>query len=91
MTLPINGESVTVTVSDKVYMSLRTKSAREAKDRFQIALNRLAVIQHRSATPPQVRSKTLNLLGFIFFVRVHDRRRPRTLHEQQYAFQINEV
>jgi len=42
VTLPINGESVTVTVTDKVYVSLRTKSAREAKDRFQIALNRLA-------------------------------------------------
>jgi len=42
VTLPIDGESVTVTVSDKVYVSLRTKSAREAKDRFQIALNRLA-------------------------------------------------
>lgn len=66
VTLPIDGESVTVTVSDKVYVSLRTKSAREAKDRFQIALNSLAVIQHRSATPPQVRSKPLNLLGFLF-------------------------
>ncbi|OYW62344.1 MAG: hypothetical protein B7Z40_17030 [Bosea sp. 12-68-7] len=42
VTLPINGESVTVTVSGKVYVSLRTKRAREAKDRFQIALNRLA-------------------------------------------------
>lgn len=42
VTLPIDGESVTVTVTDKVYVSLRTKSAREAKDRFQIALNRLA-------------------------------------------------
>ncbi len=42
VTLPIAGESVTVTVSDKVYVSLRTKSAREAKERFQTALGRLA-------------------------------------------------
>ncbi|KRE03568.1 hypothetical protein ASE63_26015 [Bosea sp. Root381] len=42
VTLPIAGETVTVTVSDKVYVSLRTNSAREAKDRFQAALGRLA-------------------------------------------------
>ena len=42
VTLPIACESVTVTISDKVYVSLRTKSAREAKERFQTALGRLA-------------------------------------------------
>lgn len=42
VTLPINGESVTVSVTDKVFVSLRTKSAREARDRSQIVLNRLA-------------------------------------------------
>ncbi len=52
VTLPINGESVTVTVSDKVYVSLRTKSAREAKDRFQIALNRLAAYWDSLRTVP---------------------------------------
>nr|WP_305683003.1 DUF6538 domain-containing protein [Bosea sp. (in: a-proteobacteria)] len=52
MTLPINGESVTVTVTDKVYVSLRTKSAREAKDRFQIALNRLVAYWDSLRTVP---------------------------------------
>ncbi len=52
VTLPIDGESVTVTVSDKVYVSLRTKSAREAKDRFQIALNRLAAYWDSLRTVP---------------------------------------
>jgi len=42
VTLPIAGDPVTVTISDKVYISLRTKSAREAKDCFQAALGRLA-------------------------------------------------
>ncbi|AOG05607.1 hypothetical protein BSY19_1074 [Bosea sp. RAC05] len=38
MTLPVANESVTVTVSDKVYVSLRTKSAREVTDSFRPAL-----------------------------------------------------
>lgn len=52
MTLPIDGESVTVPVSEKVYVSLRTKSAREAKDGFQIALNRLAAYWDSLRTEP---------------------------------------
>ena len=52
VTLPIKGQSVTVTVTDKVYVSLRTKSAREAKDRFQIALNRLATYWDSLRTVP---------------------------------------
>ncbi len=52
VTLPIDGESVTVTISDKVYVSLRTKSAREAKDRFQAALNRLAAYWDSLRTEP---------------------------------------
>jgi hypothetical protein len=51
--LPIDGESVTVTVSDKVYVSLRTKSAREAKDRFQIAFHRLAAYWDSLRAAPQ--------------------------------------
>jgi hypothetical protein len=35
--LPIADEPVTVTISDKVYVSLRTKNARDAKKRFQAA------------------------------------------------------
>ena len=53
VTLPIDGESVTVTVSDKVYVSLRTKSAREAKDRFQIAFHRLAAYWDSLRAAPQ--------------------------------------
>ena len=53
VTLPIAGESVTVTISDKVYVSLRTKSAREAKERFQAALGRLLAYWDSLRTPEQ--------------------------------------
>ncbi|WP_156330513.1 hypothetical protein [Bosea vaviloviae] len=41
MTLPMADESATVTVPNKAYVSLRTKSARGARNSFKIALNRL--------------------------------------------------
>ena len=53
VTLPIAGKSVTITVSDKVYVSLRTKSAREAKERFQAALGRLLAYWDSLRTPEQ--------------------------------------
>ena len=42
VTLPIANDPITVTISDKVYVSLRTKSAPEANRRFQDALSRLS-------------------------------------------------
>jgi hypothetical protein len=50
--LPIVGESVTVTVSDKVCVSQRAKSAREVRKRFQTALNRLAACWDSLRTVP---------------------------------------
>jgi integrase len=52
VTLPIADEAITVTISDKVYVSLRTKSARDAKKRFQTALGRLAAYWDSLRTEP---------------------------------------
>ena len=68
VTLPVADEQVAVSVTDKVYMSLRTKEAKVAKVRFPIALDALNGFFASLAEPPQAlgRAQVVALAGEIY-------------------------
>ncbi|WP_181300666.1 tyrosine-type recombinase/integrase [Bosea sp. 124] len=57
VSLPVDGEHHTVVVSDKVVLSLRTKEAKVAKERFPLALNALNAFFETLGQPPQSLSR----------------------------------
>jgi hypothetical protein len=54
--LPVAGEHHTVVVGEKVVLSLRTKEAKVAKERFPLALNALNAFFETLGQPPQALS-----------------------------------
>ena len=57
VSLPVDGEHHTVIVGDKVVLSLRTKEAKVAKERFPLALNALNAFFGTLGQPPQTLSR----------------------------------
>lgn len=57
VSLPVAGEHHTVVVGDKVVLSLRTKEAKVAKERFPVALNALNAFFETLGKPPQSLSR----------------------------------
>jgi len=74
VSLPVAGEQCSVVISDKVFLSLRTKEAKVAKERFPLALNALTAFYESLGQPPQAlgRADVRALAGEIYKQAVHD-------------------
>jgi len=74
VSLPVAGEQCSVVIGDKVFLSLRTKEARVAKERFPLALNALNAFYESLGQPPQSlgRADVRALAGDIYKQAVHE-------------------
>ncbi|KRE04912.1 hypothetical protein ASE63_25205 [Bosea sp. Root381] len=74
VSLPVGGEQYSVVVSDKVFLSLRTKEAKIARERFPLALNALNVFFESLGHPPQAlgRADVRALAGEIYEQAISD-------------------
>lgn len=74
VSLPVAGEQCSVVISDKVFLSLRTKEAKVAKERFPLALNALKAFYESLGQPPQTLGpvQVRALAGEIYKQAVHE-------------------
>uniref|UniRef100_A0A9E7ZM20 Tyrosine-type recombinase/integrase n=1 Tax=Bosea sp. NBC_00436 TaxID=2969620 RepID=A0A9E7ZM20_9HYPH len=74
VSLPVAGEQYSVVISDKIFLSLRTKEAKVAKERFPLALNALNAFYESLGQPPQALGpvQVRALAGEIYKQAIHD-------------------
>jgi integrase len=84
VSLPVAGEQCSVVISDKVFLSLRTKEAKVAKERFPLALNALTAFYASLGQPPQALGpvQVRALAGEIYKQAVHEVDHDGTIAEE---------
>ena len=88
VSLPVAGEQYSVVVSDKVFLSLRTKEAKIARERFPLALNALNAFFESLGQPPQAlgRADVRALAGEIYKQAVSDIDHDDTVADEVEAY-----